>query len=233
MALAFTARDATSDEQCADVLQRAADLFEFDAPLFGIQVSITPDEQAQKIVSLFSRAYQEEYAAKGFITADPTVAHCLTRLDEIVWNDRMYAGQRALAMRDTAYDAGLRYGFSVPNRHGAASVSMLSFGRSRPLSMARIRELVTPAAVICACLHSAAESSVVPELFQRKRPALSPRETECLQWLTAGKTDSEIGDIMNLSEETVRVYVKRIKQKFDIISRPQAAAYAIRYRFVT
>jgi len=231
--IAFDALQAKSDDDTAAVLRRAGALLECEHPLFGIQVSLAPERQVQRIVSLFPADYQLTYAKEEFIFVDPTVVHCLTRLDLKVWDSSMYSGSGALRMRDAAADAGLQYGFSVPNRHGEGSISMISFGCDRPMPAKRMELLAKLAAVIGAGLHSAAENHVVPGLFEEKRPSLSARETECLKWLTAGKTDSEIGEIMSLSEETVRQYVKRVKQKFNIYSRPQAAAYAIRYRFVT
>ncbi len=231
--IAFDALQAQNDTDFEAVLRRTADLLECSAPLFGIQVNLAPTHQVQRIVSRFPIEYQLTYAQQGFIGVDPTVTHCLTRLDVRPWDDAMYVGAAAGQMRDAAYAAGLQYGFSVPNRHGENSISMVSLGRDRPMTVAEMERKAKVAAVIGASLHSAAENQVVPRMIEESRPALSPRETECLQWLTAGKTDSEIGEIMNLSEETVRQYVKRIKAKFDIFSRPQAAAYAIRWRFVS
>ena len=57
---------------------------------------------------------------------------------------------------------------------------------------------------------------------------LSRRERECLQWMCAGKTDREIGQILSLSEKTVNVYVERAKAKFNVNSRAQIVAIAVR-----
>lgn len=57
---------------------------------------------------------------------------------------------------------------------------------------------------------------------------LSPRERECLQWVAAGKTDWEIGQILSLSEKTVNVYVERAKSKFGVTTRAQALVQAMR-----
>lgn len=51
---------------------------------------------------------------------------------------------------------------------------------------------------------------------------LSERELEVLQWVTAGKTNPEIGLILDLSEFTIKNHLKRIFKKLDVINRAQA-----------
>jgi DNA-binding CsgD family transcriptional regulator len=57
---------------------------------------------------------------------------------------------------------------------------------------------------------------------------LSPRERECLRWIAVGKSDWEIGEILNLSGKTVNVYVERAKQKLQAATRTQAIVFALR-----
>jgi DNA-binding CsgD family transcriptional regulator len=55
----------------------------------------------------------------------------------------------------------------------------------------------------------------------------SNRERECLQWVAAGKTDKDIGQILGLSEKTVNVYIERAKVKCGVHSRTQAIVVAL------
>jgi LuxR family transcriptional regulator, quorum-sensing system regulator BjaR1 len=61
------------------------------------------------------------------------------------------------------------------------------------------------------------------------RPArnLTPRERECLQWVAAGKTDWEISQILNISEQTAHGYVQSALTKLDARTRAQAVALAL------
>ncbi|MEM1130181.1 MAG: LuxR C-terminal-related transcriptional regulator [Pseudomonadota bacterium] len=63
--------------------------------------------------------------------------------------------------------------------------------------------------------------------------ALSARETECLHWLSEGKTNWEIATILQISENTVRFHVKNIFRKLGISSRGAAAALAARKKVVS
>lgn len=53
---------------------------------------------------------------------------------------------------------------------------------------------------------------------------LSDREIEVISWIKAGKTNQEIGMILNISQNTVKSHLKRIFQKLNIGRRAQAVA---------
>ncbi|MGB0506158.1 MAG: response regulator transcription factor [Pikeienuella sp.] len=52
---------------------------------------------------------------------------------------------------------------------------------------------------------------------------LSPREVDCLQWLTHGKSNREIAGILSISDNTVHFHVKNVFRKLGVDSRTQAA----------
>ena len=53
---------------------------------------------------------------------------------------------------------------------------------------------------------------------------LSDRESEILGWVCSGKTNIEIGLILDLSVFTVKNHLKRIFKKLDVVNRSQAVA---------
>jgi transcriptional regulator EpsA len=54
--------------------------------------------------------------------------------------------------------------------------------------------------------------------------ALSARELEILDWVRMGKTNEEIGQILNISAFTVKNHLQRIYRKMDVLNRAQAVA---------
>lgn len=58
-------------------------------------------------------------------------------------------------------------------------------------------------------------------------PNLSTREQEILQWTAAGKSQQDIGDILNISHRTVEVHLRSSRQKLHALSTPQAVGRAI------
>ena len=56
--------------------------------------------------------------------------------------------------------------------------------------------------------------------------ALSPRETEVVQWLAVGQTLQQIANRLVVSHKTVASHVDHILHKLDVHSQAQAVAYA-------
>ena len=52
---------------------------------------------------------------------------------------------------------------------------------------------------------------------------LSDRESEIMLWVKMGKTNHEIGMILNISAFTVKNHLQRIFKKLDVLNRAQAA----------
>jgi LuxR family transcriptional regulator len=61
----------------------------------------------------------------------------------------------------------------------------------------------------------------------KEHQGLSRRELECLTWSARGKTVEDIAVILDLSADTVRVYLKRVNQKLDAVNRSHAVAKAM------
>jgi transcriptional regulator EpsA len=84
----------------------------------------------------------------------------------------------------------------------------------------------------------------MPPLPQQRRQAASPalaargaaddasglseRETQIMAWVAMGKTNSEIGAILNISGFTVKNHMQRIFQKLNVFNRAQAVSKVTR-----
>jgi LuxR family quorum-sensing system transcriptional regulator CciR len=56
---------------------------------------------------------------------------------------------------------------------------------------------------------------------------ITPREVDCLHWTARGKTNWEIGQILEISENTVRFHLKNAFKKLGATSRARAVGTAI------
>lgn len=81
--------------------------------------------------------------------------------------------------------------------------------------------------------HSLRQLDHLPEQFDETAPVameedasntLSAREMEIMEWVRNGKTNFEIGMILDISAFTVKNHLQRIFRKLDVISRAQAVA---------
>ncbi|CDZ25249.1 LuxR family transcriptional regulator [Neorhizobium galegae] len=61
---------------------------------------------------------------------------------------------------------------------------------------------------------------------------LTTRELEVVRWTAQGKTSSEIGRILSLSDHTVNAYMTNAIKKLDCVNRTQLVAKALRLRLI-
>ena len=87
-------------------------------------------------------------------------------------------------------------------------------------------------------LHAAWVRSQVTWPLDRgaNRPAkpglLTPRETQILQWIYHGKSNIEIGMILDISPLTVKNHVQKTLRKLNVLNRTQAVGKALALRLV-
>jgi DNA-binding NarL/FixJ family response regulator len=80
---------------------------------------------------------------------------------------------------------------------------------------------------------AAGRSLLPPEIASRlaesmAHPQLSEREHQVLQYIAIGKSNKEIGQVLYISENTVKGHVKSILAKLDAMGRTEAIAVALR-----
>jgi DNA-binding NarL/FixJ family response regulator len=71
--------------------------------------------------------------------------------------------------------------------------------------------------------------SIASKLAQSMaHPELSERELQVLQYMANGRSNKEIGQVLYISENTVKAHVKSILAKLDAMGRTEAIAIAIK-----
>ena len=71
------------------------------------------------------------------------------------------------------------------------------------------------------------DTADVARQCRQEQIALSPRQIECLQWVSAGKSAADIGAILGLSARTVEDHVAVACRKLGVRTRVQAVGKAI------
>ena len=67
-----------------------------------------------------------------------------------------------------------------------------------------------------------------PHAERQSSLLLSGRETECLLWVSRGKSSADIGQIVGLSPRTVDSYIEKACAKLRVRTRIEAVAAAVR-----
>lgn len=138
-------------------------------------------------------------------------------------------GPRHRAILAAASRCGLRQGFTIPANIPFEPSGSCSFALRKPGPIAEWRrqaaELIGMTAIrTVRRIHG----------WTRFPPPVhfSPREQEVLEWLAAGKSNTDIATIMGIGVETVKTYVKAILDKLGAADRTRAAVLAARWGIV-
>lgn len=170
----------------------------------------------------------ERYRARGYLKVDPSIQVGLRRILPTDWADFAEQGGALRQFFGEASEFGLgRKGMSFPvHGHGGdrALFSVSADFSEREWRWAR-RTALRQFPVIAAHLHDAVLRT---EGALRAQPHLSPRELECLQWTSEGKTVWECGMILGLSPHTVRCYLESARYKLEASSNTHAVSIALR-----
>jgi DNA-binding NarL/FixJ family response regulator len=71
------------------------------------------------------------------------------------------------------------------------------------------------------------------ELVQSRKPTLTGRELEVLELVAKGNTSKDIGDVLYISENTVKNHIRNILDKLGLHSRNEAVLFAIRENLIS
>jgi len=172
--------------------------------------------------------WKQYYIDQELHLFDPTLAQAARSIAPVDWRrlERTHNFDRVFR---TASDFGIvPQGLTIPVRGPYGDIGMLSVTRNcRQSEWERlIPMIVSDLQSIAVHLHDGAMRSHT--LTRRLRaPNLSQREVEILQWIAAGKSQQDVGDILGISHRTVEVHLRSGRDKLFALTTPQAVARAI------
>lgn len=73
----------------------------------------------------------------------------------------------------------------------------------------------------------------IAALKPTRTSGVTPREQEILKWIYLGKSNFEIGAILNISPLTVKNHVQKILRKLNVVNRAQAVGKALELRILS
>lgn len=159
------------------------------------------------------------------ILHDP-IARCALRSKRpFTWAEaREHASREGKRTVDMVHDFGITHGMMFP-MHAFQSVSggvSLGAGQKIDLSAIEVRELE----IVCQTAYYHLETMLGPFPYQ-KIAELTRRETECVQFAAAGKSNWEIASILGIQEDTVKKALGRAAAKLEATNRAHIVATAI------
>lgn len=177
-------------------------------------------------------AWADHYVAQRHFERDGIVALLPTTLDTMIWSDLLaqeeFAEESKVIFRE-AKSFGLADGFVLPQHYlnGAVGATILT----SPDRITRHPRERAALQILASFYGSAVRRMLAPQTLPGQ-VKLTPRQRECLQWVRAGKTDWEIGKILNLSEHTVADHIDAARKRLGVKNRTQAVIEALARRLI-
>jgi len=151
--------------------------------------------------------WKEHYGTQRFQNIDPTLHLPMRSIAPVDWQ-RLSGHQDFARVFEHARDFKIKdQGLSIPIHGPYGEVGLISVTRdcSRDTWEKLRRKVITELQTAAVSLHDTVMQSDTLG-YALRRPHLSSRECEILQWTAAGKSQMDIGDILSISSRTVEVH---------------------------
>lgn len=179
------------------------------------------------LITTYPERWTIHYLRSRYERIDPVIAQALQSPEPFQWgtgSSSPSSSPEQQRVLDEAAQFGIRTGFTIPIHDGRGPIAAVTFAASQreaPFeicinSHARVLQLMAM------YFHAHVRRKLSDE-HTIGGTLLSPREFECLEWATRGKSAWEIGRILGLSRHTVASYLDNAKEKLGVRTIVQAA----------
>lgn len=175
-----------------------------------------------------NREWRELYFEKKWARYDDLMRSGLCRLAPTTWRrfekeKPLSEGQRTIMSH--AREFGFVDGYFLPIHMLDGSIACVSLFSEDVLPE---DGAVAHAIHLLSLYYSfAVRRALTPDVPQQAAVSITPRQRECLQWVRAGKTDWEIGQIIGISEHTVIEHLDQARRRLGVRTRTQAVIEAV------
>lgn len=182
-----------------------------------------------KIMITFPEEWVGMYHEKDLSQVDPIVAATLDLKLPYTWDTENWK-QDVTPEQDTffrdAHDFEVCRGLSIPIYGPLGDFGLFTFiSETGPAEFGRLVAAKKHELHLLALYYHQIMQSIDEE--QAGSVVLNDREEEILYWTAAGKTSSETGMIIGISEKTVQYHLYNSMKKLNVFSKPQAVAKAV------
>lgn len=224
----------TDEEKFHELILDLSDYLGFEYTLYCFMKTAYKSDNYVHFVNLtYPAEWLKEYHRKNFIEHDPVRVELELMLEKegagsfIYWDkfDRQISeGEKRVIKRRNEY--GFKYGCSVFDNNESKEFSFLiTLGSEKNIPDKRTEIIMS---MIISHLAVVRKKLNILQLIS----SLSSRERTVAEWLSKGKTNSEIADILEISESTVKYHITNLFLKLQVANRSQAVAIIIAARYI-
>ena len=222
--------DPQAGVQFGDFLDHVCNRLGFD---YAAYAGTNPLDGSVHAYVNYPEPWKDHYRHFGLHRIDPTLLAASRSIAPVDWQ-RVRSHANFPRMFRDAHDFGIgEVGITIPVRGPYGDVGMLSVTRNCSLNewSGLVRHAMGELQSAAVHLHDAAmQSNALSHVL--RRPTLSAREVEVLQWIAAGKSQQDVADILGIAQRTVEVHLSSGRDKLGALNTPQAVARAVGLRII-
>ncbi len=206
-----------------------------DHPTYGLKAN-------HGAMQNYSDDWVKHYSENNYKSIDPVLQFCFKTNHIFSWDDLVKSKELANdeeTLMNQAADAKLLDGLAVPIHGLNGELTAIGIAGSSGHADTH-RDVISKIKVMSIQFHEAymEKESQLTELERlklaehRQKIQLTDREREILLWMSEGKSDFIISEILEISHATVRFHVNNIFRKLGVNERILAVVVAIRYGLI-
>lgn len=183
--------------------------------------------------STYPAAWIARYVLRSYIEVDPIIKRGFSTKLPFSWTEVEFDDAAAVLLEDAKAFGINTTGYTVPviDKAGRRSIFSITPGGPEPEWKQFIQSNLEP---LCELAHAFHRKAVIEAGFEQfPETKLYPREVECLSLTAQGKDAATIALILELTEHTVRAYLKSARHKLNSATISQAVAKAIKLRILS
>ncbi|EGJ10403.1 helix-turn-helix transcriptional regulator [Rubrivivax benzoatilyticus] len=161
---------------------------------------------------------------------DPVLQRLRTASVPFVYDQTTYVEAGAGDLWETQARYGFRTGISMSLHMPGGRQFLFGVDREQalPADERELMRLMADLQLLAVHAQETAARVMMPKLDSLpKRPKLTPREREVLQWTREGKSAWAIGQILSMSEHTVVFHLRNAMTKLEVSSKHSAVLKAM------
>ncbi|WP_024520883.1 LuxR family transcriptional regulator [Bradyrhizobium sp. Tv2a-2] len=182
--------------------------------------------ESPKLISTYPPSWIAYYLQNQYEHVDPVISQAIRHNQPFRWGLGLGPRLRSEPQRELFEEAarfGIRYGFTIPIHDSRGAISAVTFATDkRRVDFERsIQEHANVLRVLAILFHARARLTLSSDRLI-DGVLLSPRQLECLEWSSRGKSAWEIGTILGISQRTAAFHLDNARAKLGVRTLRQA-----------
>lgn len=229
---------AKSETEITLAAERVIGKLGFDNFLYALAY-LDPNDGKLAFYTLgtYPKEWMDRYLEKDYVSVDPSIPHCQTRITPLIWESRLFDNPRAVQMNEEAKEFGINAGGCIPvqgNWLKGMGVFSISNGDDADKAHDHVAEIIGQFSLLASYVNQAVRDISLPSpMGFQQREELSPRELECLRWAALGFPAKLIADKMGISISTVNAqHLPEIRRKLGARTTCESVIIALQHGLI-